>query len=158
MGRRAKYKSDRPSQNPFCVKFNVYNSQRALPLSKKSVRRILGALCSYLSIRCEEISVYFVDDKKICQLHQEFFDDPTPTDCITFPVDSSYLGDIFICPSAALRYDPDTPYEETKLYLIHGILHLVGYDDLEPKAKRTMREMEKKCMDHLNQLELQITP
>jgi len=139
------------------IKFNVYNRQKALPISKTSVQKILGALCSFLSIRCDEISIYFVADRKICQLHQEFFNDPSPTDCITFPVDSSYLGDIFICPSAALRYAPGNPYEETQLYLVHGILHLLGYEDLEPKAKRTMRKMEKKCMDHLKQLKLKIT-
>ena len=139
------------------MKFNVYNRQKALPISKTSVRRSLEALCSFLFIRCEEISIYFVSEKKICHLHQEFFDDPTPTDCITFPIDDSYLGDIFICPTAALRYDPKSPYEETQLYLVHGILHLLGYDGLEPKAKRTMRKMEKKCMDHLKQLKLTIT-
>lgn len=140
------------------MKFNVYNRQKALPISKASVRRILEALCTFLSIHCEEISIYFVSERKLIQLHQEFFDDPTPTDCITFPVDASYLGDIFISPKAALLYDPDSPYEETQLYLVHGILHLLGYDDLEPKAKRTMRKMEKKCMDHLKRLKLIITP
>lgn len=69
-----------------------------------------------------------------------------------------YLGDIFISPLAALRFDTARPYEETLLYLIHGILHLIGYDDIEPNAKRSMRKMEKKCMDHLKQLKLKITP
>jgi probable rRNA maturation factor len=140
------------------VNFSVYNRQKALAISKSSVRRVLEGLCSFLRIQCEEISVYFVSEKKICQLHVEFFNDPSPTDCISFPVDDAYLGDVFICPNAALRFDPARPYEETLLYLIHGILHLIGYDDIEPKAKRSMRKMEKKCMDHLKQLKLKITP
>jgi probable rRNA maturation factor len=139
------------------VKFNVYNRQKALRISKPSVRSVLEALSSFLRIQCEEISVYFVEDKKISQLHREFFNDPSLTDCITFPVDSKYLGDIFICPSAALSYDPEHPYEETQLYLVHGILHLLGFDDLKPDERRTMRKMEKKCMDHLKQLKLKIT-
>ena len=73
-------------------------------------------------------------------------------------MDSSYLGDIFVCPAAALRYDPKDPYKETLLYLVHGVLHLLGYDDIEPAAKRKMRKMERKCMDHLKQLRLIITP
>lgn len=158
MGRRSKHKSDWTSQNTLCVKFNVYNRQKALPINKTSVQRVMEALYSFLSIQCDEMSVYFVGTRKISQLHKDFFNDPTPTDCITFPIDSAYLGDIFICPEAALRYDPKSPYEETKLYLIHGILHLLGYDDLEPKAKQTMRKMEKKCMDHLKKLSLKITP
>ncbi len=140
------------------MKFSVYQRQKDLPISKNSVRRVLEGLCAFLRIQCEEVSVYFVSEKKICQLHEEFFNDPSPTDCISFPVDASYLGDIFISPLAARQYDPARPYEETLLYLVHGILHLIGYDDIEPNAKRSMRKMEKKCMDHLKQLKLKITP
>jgi probable rRNA maturation factor len=140
------------------LEFNVYNRQKALPLSKASVRRALGALASFLSIEGEELSVYFVTEKKICQLHAEFFDDPSPTDCITFPIDSKYLGDIFVNPAAALRYDSKNPYRETLLYVVHGILHLLGYDDLKPKTRGAMRKIEKMCMDHLNHLEVTLSP
>ncbi len=94
----------------------------------------------------------------MCRLHKQFFNDPAPTDCMTFPIDCCYLGDIFISPQAALRYAPNQPYQETLLYLIHGLLHLLGYDDLKPTARRTMRKMEKKCMDHLNKLGLNLKP
>jgi probable rRNA maturation factor len=119
---------------------------------------VLEGLCSFLRIECEEISVYFVSEKKICELHAEFFNDPSPTDCISFPVDDDYLGDIFISPLAANRYDPARPYEEVLLYLVHGILHLIGFDDVHANEKRSMRKMEKKCMDHLKQCKLKITP
>lgn len=157
MGRWPTQESDWPSQNTFSVKINVYNRQKVLPISKDSVRKIVGALCEFLSIQCEEISIYFVGDRNICRLHKEFFNDPSPTDCITFPVDATYLGDLFICPAAAIRYDCHHPYKETLLYLVHGILHLLGYDDLEPIKRRTMRKMEKKCMDHLKKLDFRIT-
>ena len=56
------------------------------------------------------MGVYFVTMKEICRLHDQFFNDPSPTDCITFPIDldpataDRYLGDIFIAPEAALAY------------------------------------------------------
>ncbi len=126
-------------------------------ISKVSVQKILKELCSYLCITCDELSIYFVTSPEISKLHKEFFNDPSPTDCISFPLDSSYLGDIFICPKAALDYDPKNPYQEILLYLIHGLLHLLGYDDIEPLPRRKMRKMEKKCMDHLKRKKLQIT-
>lgn len=117
----------------------------------------MEALCSFLSIDCDELSVYFVSEKKICALHKKYFDDPTPTDCITFPIDASYLGDLFISPAAALRYDPEKPYRETTLYLVHGLLHLLGYDDIDPLQRKAMRKMEKRCMGHLNRHRLEIS-
>ncbi|HSX38824.1 MAG TPA: rRNA maturation RNase YbeY [Chlamydiales bacterium] len=204
MGRRSKQESDRSSKDSILLKINIYNRQKALSISKKSVQRSVEALCTYLGIECEEISIYFVTEKKICDLHQKFFNDPSLTDCITFPVDAFYtrsdsqvglgagskrrksileqgasieeynplfknrfsagfnpaprptceslrvyLGDIFVCPAAAVRFDPERAYQETLLYCIHGILHLLGYDDRDPKKRRIMRKMEKRCMDHL---------
>ena len=102
------------------------------------------------------MGVYFVTMKEICRLHDQFFNDPSPTDCITFPIDldpataDRYLGDIFIAPEAALAY-PD-PYEETTLYLVHGLLHLIGYDDLTPIEKKKMRRKEKSCMRRLSRI------
>jgi probable rRNA maturation factor len=46
------------------------------------------------------------------------------------------------------------PYRETILYLVHGLLHLVGYNDLEPKDKAAMRRKEKSCMRKLDQLKM----
>lgn len=154
------------------MKFHIYNQQKALSLSKLSVQKVLRALYSFLHVSSDELSIYFVTDRKIVQLHKKFFNDPTPTDCITFPMDPPQLqtnpfsvlmpraglGDLFVCPAAALRYAAENPYQELLLYLVHGSLHLLGYDDLHPKQRRQMRKMEKKCMDHLNRLNLHILP
>ncbi len=158
MDRRKKHESYWTPQDSCRLKINVYSRQKVLPLSKASVRKALEALCSFFSVSCDEISVYFVEEKKICQLHKDFFNDPSPTDCITFPIDDSYLGDIFVCPEAAIKYSPKHPYQETLLYVIHGLLHLLKYDDLDPVSKDKMRKMEKKGMDHLNKQRLEILP
>ncbi len=128
---------------------NISNKQRDLKLSKPRIKKAVLALCSYLSINCDELSFYFVSKKEITSLHEKFFDDPTPTDCITFPIDDSYLGDVFCAPSAAIAFAPENPYPELLLYIIHGMLHLIGYDDMNPKDKRIMRKKEKQCMEFL---------
>ncbi len=131
---------------------HVGNQQKALPIRKRQITRIVKELLSFLKTDCEEISVYFVTEKKISELHDQFFQDPTPTDCISFPIDKQHLGEIFVCPSVAILYAKKhniDPFKETILYVVHGILHLIGYDDLDPKSKKIMRRMEKKCMDYL---------
>ena len=65
---------------------------------------------------------------------------------ITFPLDQDFLGEIFICPKTALLYNPQHPYQETTLYVIHGLLHLLGYDDISSKERTIMRREEKKLM------------
>ena len=134
------------------MQVHIFNHQKALSLHIPSVEGAARALVKFLNISCEEVGLYFVTKRKIGALHRQFFNDPTPTDCITFPIDSSYLGDIFICPAIAKEYARDhnvDPLEETLLYLVHGILHLAGYDDIDPKERKIMRKMEKNCMHHL---------
>jgi len=105
-----------------------------------------------------EVSIYCVTQAKICALHDQFFQDPTPTDCISFPLDEEHLGEVFVCPKAALEYAPEDPHNEVALYIIHGLLHCLGYDDLEPVAKRAMRKKEKSCMALINNLKVDLAP
>lgn len=133
----------------------VINRQKDLKLSVRRAKALVRAVLDAENVECSEISIYFVSEKRISELHGEFFNDPTPTDCITFPIDCETLGEIFVCPKAAIDYckkKGGDPLTETALYIIHGILHLLGYDDLDPKMKRVMRKKEKQCMAHLKDL------
>ncbi len=134
------------------MKIHIYNRQKDLKLSKRSCGALVKSLIDFLKVTHDEVAVYFVSDKKICQLHDQFFQDPTSTDCISFPLDEEHLGEVFVCPATAVRYAEKNqldPYEEASLYVVHGILHLLGYDDLTPKEKVRMRKKEKSCMTHL---------
>lgn len=148
---------------PFVLmKIVIYNLQKDLSLSTLSVRRMVRHLLKNLNVETEEVILYFVSKKKICEIHEQFFSDPSPTDCISFPIDppndpssnhfSQLLGEVFVCPFIANEYASLhnlDPYEETKLYIIHGLLHLLGYDDLDPKERSLMRKMEKDCLEIL---------
>lgn len=132
---------------------HLENRQRDLKLSLPFVRELVSSLLSYLSVSCEEIAIYFVTGKKICDLHAIHFGDPSITDCISFPIDDRHLGEVFVCPKAAIAYASThprtTPHQETILYVIHGILHLVGYDDLTPSERKKMKAKERECLAFL---------
>ena len=151
MDRWEKHESHRTSQDSFRV-ILVENKQKALPIRKRLISEIMKELLLFLKIDYEEISFYFVTEKKITDLHRQFFQDPTPTDCISFPIDEKHLGEVFVCPAVAIEYAKKhntDPLKETILYAIHGLLHLLKYDDMDPESKKTMRRMEKKCINHL---------
>lgn len=130
-------------------------------IDRQALKSLVGSILKYLKVSCEQVGIYFVGEKEISELHQQFFEDPTPTDCISFPLDDTHLGEIFVCPSVAIAYAKKKnldPYEETALYVVHGLLHLLGYDDLEEKTRRTMRKKEKSCMRHLGELGISLKP
>src|SRR4051812_46743238 len=92
------------------VKIDIINKQNIVRLSSPQVKKIIKAVLSLEKCVCDEVSVHFVSKKKIASLHLEFFNDPSPTDCITFPIDDEnsnhvdyrILGEIFVCPETAL--------------------------------------------------------
>lgn len=99
-----------------------------------------------------DVSVHLITDKQMRGLHKTYFDDESPTDCISFPIDDEILGDVFVCPKTALLYaekNQKDPYEEIALYIIHGLLHLIGYDDLQEEERKKMRRAETKHLRNL---------
>lgn len=140
---------------------SVYQRQRDLKIDKRSVRSLVSLVLEHLKVPFQEVSIYLVGEKEISKLHAQFFQDPTPTDCISFPIDQNHLGEIFVCPKVAINYAKKKnldPYEETTLYIVHGLLHLIGYDDVTPLLRKTMRKKEKSCMRQLNKLKVQCSP
>jgi probable rRNA maturation factor len=145
MERRRKHKSDRAPKDP-CPHVTVYNRQTSLPIKTASVRRLVHFVIRQKKIACAHISIHFVGTRKIAEIHGEFFNDPTPTDCMTFPIDKHFLGECVICPKIALERNPKKPYEETSHYLIHCLLHLIGYDDIDKKKQAVMRKEEHRLL------------
>ena len=139
----------------------VYNEQTDLKIDLTAAQRVATEVISLYNRKCDEVVINFVSKEVICQLHKDHFNDPSLTDCISFPMDQdaehensgfNILGEIFVCPFTALFYarqnDLDE-YEELTLYTVHALLHLLGFDDLNDADRALMRAAEKKCMTHL---------
>lgn len=133
-----------------------------MKVSSKSVKAVVEAVLSFYKIQCEEIAIHFVTTPAICKLHQDFFADPSPTDCISFPYNEDcFLGEVFVCPKTAIDYvekKGGNVYEEVMLYVVHGILHLLGYDDIEANDRKKMKQQERRAMKYLKGQSLMISP
>jgi len=95
-------------------------------------------------LRGVELSLSFVDDAEMEELHVRYLDEPGPTDVLSFPLDGEderglrVLGDVVIAPAVAIRNNPDDPGAELRLLVVHGVLHLLGYDHEEDAERAKM--------------------
>jgi probable rRNA maturation factor len=93
----------------------------------------------------EEVSVSIVSPATMSQVHVDFLGIEGPTDVITFP-----YGEILVCAEVAAenaaRYGVPLD-DELALYVIHGLLHLNGFDDLSSGPARQMRARQAKILN-----------
>ena len=107
-----------------------------------------------------EVSVSFVDEEEIQALNDEYRGVCSVTDVLSFPCDDPYeadpaeelieLGDIVICPSVIdeQRHEFGTSFEqEASLMTVHSVLHLLGYDHMEPEEREEMEAFEKEILE-----------
>jgi probable rRNA maturation factor len=95
-----------------------------------------------------ELSVAFMTDAALADLHERYLSDATATDVITFGGDPSHgmAGEICVSVDAAARRRRADFSREVTLYLVHGWLHLAGYGDRDPAARRRMRAAERRAL------------
>ncbi len=87
-----------------------------------------------------ELSVSFVTEDEMAQLHVRYAGEAGPTDVLSFSMcdGGEVLGDVVIAPSVAAANDSSDPAGELRLLLVHGILHLLGYDHQTDAARAEM--------------------
>lgn len=130
------------------MKVEIINHQNLKKINLKSLREKLNKLCLSLNILDKRISFYLCDNEFIKDLNKKYFKKNSATDVISFPLtddlEPDYLGEVVVSVETAVMVSKDQGIKWQKelfLYLIHGVLHLIGYDDIA-KTKRVV--MEKK--------------
>jgi probable rRNA maturation factor len=100
-----------------------------------------------------ELSILLVDEDTMSAYHQKYLSEPGPTDVLSFPMDElrppsddeeppeGLLGDIVLCPAVTDRQAAAhgrTAREEGEYLLVHGLLHLLGYDHADANEQAAM--------------------
>ncbi len=125
--------SDLDEPSPTTATVLISNRQSAT-VDEVGLARLARATLAGEGVLDAELSVSFVEEAEIEDLHVRYMDEPGPTDVLSFPLDdvdeggTRLLGDVVIAPAVAARNNPSDPEAELRLLLVHGILHLLGYD------------------------------
>ncbi len=124
--------------------------QELVPIDRGRMKEIIRTVLSGEKIPEAEISVAFVDNPTIHQVNKRFLDHDEPTDVLSFPLSDpgakKLLGELVIGAEVSLSEASARGHDiqsELALYVIHGLLHLCGYDDKTDSAAKEMRNRER---------------
>lgn len=127
----------------------VANRQRRWPVKSAALKAAVVAVLHGEGITQADVSIAVVSDAAIHEINRQFLQHDEPTDVITFVLDQrdGFIdGEIVVSADTATTIAKRIGWssqDELLLYVIHGALHLAGYDDLQPDARRKMRSREK---------------
>lgn len=101
-----------------------------------------------------QLEVALMGEEEHCRVHERFLNDPSPTDVMAFPYeDEELFGEVLINVDMARAQAQERGHAalwEATLYLVHGCLHLVGYDDQTDEERVRMRAAESAVMEILH--------
>ena len=132
----------------------ITTQQSAVKVPFAKMKKFVAEVLKQEGVTQAEIDIVVVDNQEIHRVNQQFLQHDYPTDVVTFPLSDDLNpleGEIVLsaeyAQGEAEKYN--WPVEsEMLLYAVHGALHLVGYDDLDPESKTVMRKMEQKYLRH----------
>jgi rRNA maturation RNase YbeY len=143
----------------------ILNKQKKVRLAARPLQEFLRKTQRELKIANSEITIAFVSDAEIARWNQAYRKKKGPTDVLSFPATAGRiqekpkangakqpetLGDIAIAPETAKRYARKhgrTLSREIRVLMLHGVLHLMGYDHESDQGK--MNRIERKLRRRL---------
>ena len=134
-------------------------------IDEDSLKRYVKQMLNFLDVNTNsDVSILFVDEEEMAQLHLRWMKESGPTDVMSFPMDDvllqdkyarakkSTLGDIIVCPSVALndaKSESTNPAFHLVFLIAHGILHLLGQDHQVDSERGLMQKKEQGIMNSL---------
>lgn len=138
------------------------NNESGLEADSTGLVRLAEFTLSQLRIHPQaELSILLVDEDTMSAYHQKYMGEPGPTDVLSFPMDElripedddeppvGLLGDVVLCPAVTSRQATEngrTPEAEAEYLLVHGLLHLLGFDHADPAGKAEMFGLKDKLL------------
>jgi probable rRNA maturation factor len=133
---------------------SVHNLQRKISVNVAELEKFAGNAVQH-SLRLpqrqrtdlsklSEIFIWLISDRRMALLHRKFLGQSGPTDVMTFQ-----HGEIFISVDTARRHSrvfENSLLRELKLYIVHGLLHLHGFDDQTPSEAHKMKAAQERIL------------
>jgi probable rRNA maturation factor len=130
--------------------------QEAVPVDRKRMREIVRAVLEGEGAPDADVSLAFVDNPTIHTLNKRYLGHDEPTDVLSFPLSEPHAkklaGELVIGAEVARAQAAERGHDvqaELALYVIHGLLHLCGFDDKSDAAAAEMRARERHYLKQL---------
>jgi probable rRNA maturation factor len=141
----------------------ISNQQMHVEIDEALLRQVAERTLAEEQVAAAGISIAIVDDATIHRLNRQYLKHDYETDVLSFLLEAQggrqftpgasgprgpgkrIEGELILSAETAARQAPEflwSPHDELVLYLVHGLLHLVGYDDLDEVERRVMRARE----------------
>jgi rRNA maturation RNase YbeY len=124
----------------------VFNLDPLCALSTDQIANIVNEVTIKTDSHIKSCNIIFLSDRDLAEMHNTFLNDPSPTDVITFNLGNEKIeGEIYISSERAKaqsrEYNVSFENEIIRL-VVHGLLHLAGYDDLSESDYKKMKQKE----------------
>ncbi len=128
---------------------NLIDDQRFDSELLDDLKELADSLLLAKEIKEAEVSITFVDNQKIKELNKTYRDKDEVTDVLSFPIDEELLGEIIISLPRAIEQAEDYGHSlqrEVAFLMVHGLLHILGYNHKTDADKTEMRQAEEKFL------------
>ncbi|MGH7168742.1 MAG: rRNA maturation RNase YbeY [Gemmataceae bacterium] len=131
-------------------RISIATPQEIVPIDRGRMRETVRTVLAGEDVVDYEISLAFVDNATIHRLNQRYLQHDEPTDVLSFPLSEAnaakLAGELVLGVEVAVEQAATRGHDvgtELALYVIHGLLHLCGYDDHDDADRAVMRERER---------------
>lgn len=140
-------------------KIEFYNETKERVLEEKELKKLIKYALKYMNLKNVSFSVIFVDNNKIQELNRDYRNIDRVTDVITFRLADyeevmcgkiNILGDVYISLDKAKEQSIEYGHSylrELSFLLIHGFLHLLGYDHMNEEDEKEMFSLQEEILD-----------
>jgi probable rRNA maturation factor len=134
---------------------SISSQARGFRVPRKKIEQLIPFVASAEGVIFAEIDIAVVNDEQMTTINEQFLNHEGTTDVITFDLSNEMLenglcGEIVICCDAAAREADErkiTTQRELLLYVTHGLLHLLDYNDTKPKPRARMHARQEELLD-----------
>ncbi|MBE7443944.1 MAG: rRNA maturation RNase YbeY [Planctomycetia bacterium] len=140
------------------MKLDVINLQKRYPIDKNKIKKLVrNVLKVEKKDKDAELNIVFIDNKGIKEMNRNFLGHTYATDVLSFAYheplrENAVTGEIIVSVEMAAQRAQKCGYSiegETALYLVHGLLHLFGYDDKQKRDAKKMHQREGELLSGL---------
>ncbi len=135
------------------ARIEIADEQRRFPTDPEKLERLARFVLAAEGRDDRGLSIALVDDAAIAKVHVDFLGVPGPTDVVSFPLEDDQddlIGEVVVSTDTAKREARErglTFEREVFLYVVHGTLHLCGYDDHAPRDRKVMHARQEELLE-----------